>query len=75
MAEPSSAPGTGVQRFSTPSKMTVTLHVNGVERKLTIAPWTTLLDASVHRFHTDGTLTVTHLIASESKLATTTPDD
>jgi len=25
--------------------MTVTLHVNGVERKLTIAPWTTLLDA------------------------------
>src|SRR5580693_3337609 len=28
-----------------PSKMTVTLHVNGVERRLTIAPWTTLLDA------------------------------
>jgi len=25
--------------------MTVSLHVNGVERKLTIAPWTTLLDA------------------------------
>ena len=25
--------------------MTVTLHVNGVERRLTIAPWTTLLDA------------------------------
>jgi xanthine dehydrogenase YagT iron-sulfur-binding subunit len=25
--------------------MTVTLNVNGVERKLTVAPWTTLLDA------------------------------
>jgi len=25
--------------------MTISLHVNGVERKLTIAPWTTLLDA------------------------------
>jgi xanthine dehydrogenase YagT iron-sulfur-binding subunit len=45
MADPSSASGTGVQRSSTPSKMTVTLHINGVERKLTIAPWTTLLDA------------------------------
>jgi hypothetical protein len=28
-----------------PGKMTVTLHVNGVERRLTITPWTTLLDA------------------------------
>ena len=25
--------------------MTITLHVNGVERELAIAPWTTLLDA------------------------------
>jgi xanthine dehydrogenase YagT iron-sulfur-binding subunit len=33
------------ERFSSPAKMTVSLHVNGVERKLTIAPWTTLLDA------------------------------
>src|ERR1700694_3943585 len=28
-----------------PAKMAVTLHVNGMERRLTIAPWTTLLDA------------------------------
>jgi xanthine dehydrogenase YagT iron-sulfur-binding subunit len=28
-----------------PAKKTVTLHVNGAERKLNIAPWTTLLDA------------------------------
>jgi xanthine dehydrogenase YagT iron-sulfur-binding subunit len=32
-------------RQAAPAKMTVSLHVNGVERKLTIAPWTTLLDA------------------------------
>src|SRR5262249_38270565 len=35
----------GVGKTSCPAKTTVTLHVNGVERKLTIAPWTTLLDA------------------------------
>ena len=29
----------------TPATMMVTLHVNGVARKLNIAPWTTLLDA------------------------------
>jgi xanthine dehydrogenase YagT iron-sulfur-binding subunit len=45
MPPPSSALSAGVQRLSTPSKMTVTLHVNGVERKLNVAPWTTLLDA------------------------------
>ena len=45
MAQPSSAAGKGLEKFPTPAKMTVSLHVNGVERKLTIAPWTTLLDA------------------------------
>jgi len=44
MAQPSPATRTAPERFP-PTKMTVTLHVNGVERKLTIAPWTTLLDA------------------------------
>jgi xanthine dehydrogenase YagT iron-sulfur-binding subunit len=33
------------QKLTPPAKMTVTLHVNGVSHKLTIAPWTTLLDA------------------------------
>ena len=33
--------------------MAVTLHVNGVERKLNFAPWTTLLDAL--RLHLDVT--------------------
>jgi xanthine dehydrogenase YagT iron-sulfur-binding subunit len=32
-------------KLPTPGKMTVTLRVNGTERALTIAPWTTLLDA------------------------------
>src|SRR5689334_21885627 len=33
------------EKLSPPSKMTVTLDVNGVAKKLTLAPWTTLLDA------------------------------
>ena len=33
--------------------MTITLHVNGVERRLSLAPWTTLLDAL--RLHLDLT--------------------
>ena len=45
MAEQRSAPRNQVQRISTPTKVTITLHVNGVGRNLTIAPWTTLLDA------------------------------
>jgi len=32
-------------KIPTPAKMAITLHVNGVERKLSVAPWTTLLDA------------------------------
>src|SRR3989454_3477570 len=53
MARPSSAARTAPGKFPTPAKMTVTLHVNGVERKLTVAPWTTLLDAL--RLHLDLT--------------------
>src|SRR5213078_305559 len=45
MAQRSSAARKQQERFPTPAKTTVTLHVNGVERKLTVAPWTTLLDA------------------------------
>ena len=45
MDQPSPTARKGLEKFPTPEKMTVTLHVNAVERKLTIAPWTTLLDA------------------------------
>ena len=33
------------ENLSLPVKMTVTLHINGAAHELTIAPWTTLLDA------------------------------
>jgi xanthine dehydrogenase YagT iron-sulfur-binding subunit len=45
MARPSSTARKGLEKLPIPTKTTVTLHVNGVERKLTVAPWTTLLDA------------------------------
>jgi len=45
MAQRSSAARKQQERFPTPAKIAITLHVNGVERKLTVAPWTTLLDA------------------------------
>ena len=53
MAEQSSTARKRPEKFPTPAKVTVTLHVNGVERKLTVAPWTTLLDAL--RLHLDLT--------------------
>jgi xanthine dehydrogenase YagT iron-sulfur-binding subunit len=53
MARPSVAARAPRDRFSTPPKTEVTLHVNGVERTLTVAPWTTLLDAL--RLHLDLT--------------------
>src|ERR1700745_4460928 len=45
MARRSSAARKGLEKHSVPAKTTITLHVNGVERKLAVAPWTTLLDA------------------------------
>jgi xanthine dehydrogenase YagT iron-sulfur-binding subunit len=35
----------GAEAIPTPGKVAVTLIVNGVERRLALAPWTTLLDA------------------------------
>jgi len=45
MAQPSAVAGKKPEKVPTPAKTAVTLHVNGVARKLDIAPWTTLLDA------------------------------
>ena len=53
MAQPSSAARKSSEKRLTPAKMAVTLHVNGIERKLAISPWTTLLDAL--RLHLDLT--------------------
>jgi xanthine dehydrogenase YagT iron-sulfur-binding subunit len=45
MAQGAAAPRPRGKKFSAPAKTTVALRVNGVERKLDVAPWTTLLDA------------------------------
>jgi xanthine dehydrogenase YagT iron-sulfur-binding subunit len=41
--------------IAVPEKMPLTLTVNGVERKLTLAPWTTLLDALRDHLDLTGT--------------------
>ena len=41
--------------IAVPEKIPVTLSVNGIERKLTLAPWTTLLDALRDHLDLTGT--------------------
>ena len=43
------------QNIDLPAPIAVTLHVNGQERKLKVAPWTTLLDALRDRLNLTGT--------------------
>ncbi len=45
MAKQTSAARTRAESFAAPAKTTVTLRVNGTDRTLALAPWTTLLDA------------------------------
>jgi xanthine dehydrogenase YagT iron-sulfur-binding subunit len=45
MAQSTAETRQALKRIPRPAKVPVTLHVNGVEHKLAIAPWTTLLDA------------------------------
>jgi xanthine dehydrogenase YagT iron-sulfur-binding subunit len=53
MAQRSPAAPGRAEELPAPAKMSVTLRVNGVARKLSVAPWTTLLDAL--RLHLDLT--------------------
>jgi xanthine dehydrogenase YagT iron-sulfur-binding subunit len=53
MAPPASAQRQRRETFPVPAKMTVTLDVNGARHELSLAPWTTLLDAL--RLHLDLT--------------------
>jgi xanthine dehydrogenase YagT iron-sulfur-binding subunit len=59
MADPLSAtrtaPRTSQGKDSTGNVMSVTLEVNGEQRTLTVAPWTTLLDALRDRLDLTGT--------------------
>jgi xanthine dehydrogenase YagT iron-sulfur-binding subunit len=43
------------ERFPTPAKIALSLRVNGVEHKLSVAPWTTLLDALREHLDLTGT--------------------
>jgi xanthine dehydrogenase YagT iron-sulfur-binding subunit len=55
MAQRSAVAHKARERLPAPARMTVSLHVNGVARKLTIAPWTTLLDALRLKLDLTGT--------------------
>src|SRR6516164_13013 len=44
MPRSSPAARKGLEKHLVPAKTTITLRVNGVERKVAVAPWTTLLD-------------------------------
>jgi xanthine dehydrogenase YagT iron-sulfur-binding subunit len=48
-------PRLGSQSIATPPVVTITLNVNGHDHNLTIAPWTTLLDALRDRLNLTGT--------------------
>jgi xanthine dehydrogenase YagT iron-sulfur-binding subunit len=45
MARTSATALTAGEAIPLPEKISVTLNINGVERRLAVAPWTTLLDA------------------------------
>ena len=55
MARASKARPVPAQAIPMPAKMPVTMTVNGVERKLSVAPWTTLLDALRDHLDLTGT--------------------
>jgi xanthine dehydrogenase YagT iron-sulfur-binding subunit len=55
MPKPSASSPRRDGEFRVPAKQPVTLHVNGEQRRLTVAPWTTLLDALRHELDLTGT--------------------
>jgi len=55
MSLPPAAARKSVETISIPATMDVTLEVNGSPCKLTVAPWTTLLDALRDRLNMTGT--------------------
>lgn len=52
---PSQEEGRGVHSLATPERTAVTLVVNGIERQLKVAPWTSLLDALRDHLELTGT--------------------
>jgi xanthine dehydrogenase YagT iron-sulfur-binding subunit len=43
------------EKFPAPAKLAITINVNGIEHKLTVAPWTTLLDMLREHLDLTGT--------------------
>src|SRR5258705_412693 len=52
---PTSTAAKSAEKFPTPAKLTVTLFVNGVERKLAVATWTTMRDELRQHLDLTGT--------------------
>jgi xanthine dehydrogenase YagT iron-sulfur-binding subunit len=55
MTQSASTARKGLEKISPPATIAITLYVNGEERKLKVAPWTTLLDALRDRLNLTGT--------------------
>jgi xanthine dehydrogenase YagT iron-sulfur-binding subunit len=55
MTQSASTARKGPDKIAPPATIAITLHVNGEERKLKVAPWTTLLDALRDRLNLTGT--------------------
>src|ERR1051326_4847753 len=55
MTQSASTARKGPDKIAPPAAIAITLHVNGEERKLKIASWTTLLDALRDRLNLTGT--------------------
>jgi xanthine dehydrogenase YagT iron-sulfur-binding subunit len=55
MAEPGTATRPLKQTIAAPAKIAISLTINGVERQLDVAPWTTLLDLLRDRLDLTGT--------------------
>lgn len=54
-SQPSRARGGDIDSLTTPEHVTVTLVVNGIGRRLMVAPWTSLLDALRDHLDLTGT--------------------
>jgi len=55
MAQASKSTQAAAERRGVPARVAIALTVNGVERRLEVAPWTTLLDALRDRLDLTGT--------------------
>jgi xanthine dehydrogenase YagT iron-sulfur-binding subunit len=55
MAQPPTTTHKGIEKITKPAAIAITLNINGDDRRLSVAPWTTLLDALRDRLNLTGT--------------------